>query len=91
VALDQYINFVVLLMLGMGTIFELPVLTFILTRFRLISYRLMIKIRRYAVVSIFIIAAFFTPPDPFSQIMMAVPVIFLYELSVWISKWAEPD
>jgi sec-independent protein translocase protein TatC len=91
VALDQYINFVVLLMLGMGTIFELPVLTFILTRFRLISYRLMIKIRRYAVVAIFIIAAFLTPPDPFSQIMMAVPVIFLYELSVWISKWAEPD
>lgn len=90
VALDQYISFAMMLMMGMGTVFELPVLALILTRFRLINYRMLRRVQRYAIVIIFIISAFLTPPDPFSQILMAMPILALYEISVWISKFAEP-
>jgi sec-independent protein translocase protein TatC len=43
--------------------------------------------RRHAIVVIFILAALFTPPDPFTQVMLGIPLILLYELSIYISKW----
>ena len=47
-------------------------------------------IRRYAVIAIFVIAAIFTPPDPISQLLMALPILALYEISIWVSALSRP-
>ena len=48
------------------------------------------RIRRYAVALIFVLAAIFTPPDPLSQILMALPILLLYEISIWVSRISGP-
>jgi sec-independent protein translocase protein TatC len=71
-----------------GIIFEMPLLSFILAKIGIIKYTWMARYRRYAIVLIFIIAAIFTPPDPMSQIVMAIPLLFLYEVSVLVARIA---
>jgi sec-independent protein translocase protein TatC len=74
-----------------GLVFELPVLTFFLTKIGVIKPQMLSKNRKYAILVIVILAGVLTPgPDPISQIMMAVPVYFLYEVSVIVAKWAKP-
>ncbi len=90
VAIDQYITFVIYLLLGMGIVFEMPVITFILTKFRILSAGLLIRIRKFSIVVIFLLAALFTPPDPVSQLLMAFPLLILYEISIWVAKLAAP-
>ena len=46
-------------------------------------------IRRYAIIGIFVLGAIFTPPDPVSQILMALPLLLLYEISIWVCKISE--
>jgi len=87
--LNDYIGFVLRLILVSGLIFELPVISFILTRIGLISPEFLKKYRRYGIVLIFVIAAIITPPDPASQITMALPLILLYEISIHVSKIAQ--
>jgi len=84
-ALDSYISFVTRLIFVTGFIFELPVLSFFLTKIGLITPALLRHYRRYAVVVIFVVSAFLTPPDPASMILMAFPMLLLYELSIWVS------
>jgi len=84
-AVDQYISFVLRLLLGFGLVFELPVLAFFLARIGLVTPDLLRRIRRYSIVVIFIVSAILTPPDPLSQILMAVPLLALYELSIWVA------
>lgn len=89
-AVDEYISFVIYMVLGFGVIFELPVLALFLTRIGLITASHLRRFRRYAIVAIFVVAAILTPPDPLSQMMMAVPLLFLYEVSIWICALARP-
>lgn len=89
---DQYVSFVLAFTLPFGIVFELPVVVFFLSKLGLITYEAMARNRKYALLVIVVLAAALTPgPDPFSQMMMAVPVYLLYEISIWISKAAKPS
>lgn len=85
-AIDEYIGFVLRMILGFGIVFEMPVISLVLSRIGLLTPAHMRHFRRYAIVAIFVLAAIFTPPDPFSQLMMALPLLVLYEISIWICK-----
>lgn len=85
-AVDEYIGFVLRLIMGFGIVFEMPVMALFLAKIGLLTADRMRSIRRYAVVGIFILGAIFTPPDPISQILMALPLLVLYEISIWICK-----
>jgi len=85
IALDFYIGFLLRLIVVFGVVFELPMLTLLLARLGLITADFMRKYRRYAIVAAFIIGAILTPPDPTTQVMLAVPMIFLYEISIFIA------
>ena len=85
-AVDEYIGFVLRLIMGFGIVFEMPVMTLFLAKIGLLTADRMRSIRRYAVVGIFILGAIFTPPDPISQILMVLPLLVLYEISIWICK-----
>ncbi len=87
-AIDEYLSIIISVMLGAGIIFELPMVSYFLTRLGILTPAFMKKYRRYAIVLIFIAAAFLTPPDPVSQVVLAVPLVLLYELSIFISKLA---
>jgi sec-independent protein translocase protein TatC len=83
--IGRYIGFVTRIMLAFGLVFELPVLSMFLTRIGLLTPRFLRRIRRYAVVVIAVVAALLTPPDVFTQVMMILPLVILYEISIWIS------
>ncbi len=86
---DQYVAFVMAFTIPFGIVFELPVVVYFLTIIGVIRYELLANNRKYALLIIVILAAALTPgPDPVSQMMMAVPVYLLFEISIWISKWA---
>ena len=85
-AADEYVGFVIRLLFGFGLVFEMPVITLLLAKAGLITSKLMRQYRRYAIIGIFVVAAFITPPDPVSQLMMAMPLLFLYEISIWVCK-----
>ena len=87
-AIDEYLSIIISVMLGAGIIFELPMVSYFLTRLGILTPAFMKKYRKYSIVAIFIIAAFLTPPDPVSQVVLAIPLVLLYELSIFISKLA---
>jgi sec-independent protein translocase protein TatC len=82
---SEYIMFILKLSLAFGLIFELPVVSFLLTRLDVISPSFLVKNSRYAIVAIFIVAAILSPPDVVSQIIMAVPLLVLYGISILVS------
>lgn len=86
---DSYLTFISTLLLSFGLVFELPLLIILLTQLRLITATTLIKYRKYVILIIFIIAAIITPPDVVSQILIGFPMVFLYEISIWIAKIIE--
>lgn len=88
-AIDEYMNIIISVMLGAGLVFELPMISFFLTKLGILKPKFMQKYRRHAIVFIMIAAAFLTPgTDPVSQIVLAIPLLLLYEISILISKLA---
>ena len=85
IALDFYIGFLIRLIFVFGVVFELPMLSLILSKIGILTPQFMRKYRKYAIVGAFIVGAILTPPDPTSQILLAVPIIILYEISIFIS------
>jgi sec-independent protein translocase protein TatC len=85
IAIDFYIGFLLRLILVFGIVFELPMLSLFLTKIGILTPKFMRKYRRHAIVSAFIIGAILTPPDPMTQIFLAVPLVLLYEISIFIS------
>lgn len=86
--LDDYISLISTMTLVSGIIFELPVLVYFLTRLTLLSPEFMRKYRKYAVVVILIVAAVITPsPDVTSQMVVAIPMYLLYEISIFVSAY----
>jgi sec-independent protein translocase protein TatC len=84
--MDSYISTVTTLSLSTGLIFELPILVYFLTRFGLMTPEFMRKYRKHAVVVILVVAAVITPsPDVTSQLLVAFPLYFLYEASIFVS------
>ncbi len=85
----QYISFVSYTVLAFGIVFEMPMVAFFLAKFGILTPPFLRHYRRYAYLGIFIVAAVATPsPDPFSQVMLAVPLCILYEISIWVTKIA---
>ncbi len=85
---SKYATVVYMLVFIFGVIFELPLVILFLTRLGLVTPKLLAQKRKYAVLLVFVLAAVLTPPDIFTQVMLALPVILLYELSILISKLA---
>ncbi len=88
-AITEYMSIIISIMLGSGLVFELPMISFFLTKIGILKPSFMKKYRRHAIVVIFIAAAFLTPgTDPVSQLILAAPLVLLYEISIIISKMA---
>ena len=81
----SYIGTLTSLCFATGLVFELPIIAFFLTKIGIITPTFMRKYRRHAIVVIFIVAAIITPPDVFSQTLVAIPLLLLYEVSIFIS------
>ncbi|MGE5432706.1 MAG: twin-arginine translocase subunit TatC [Syntrophomonadaceae bacterium] len=89
-AVDEYLSIIVSIMLGAGVVFELPMLSFFLSKLGILKPQLMRRYRRHAIVVIMILAAFLTPgTDPVSQLVLAVPLVLLYEISIFVSKMSQ--
>lgn len=82
---SDYLSFVLKLLIAFGLIFEMPIFTLFLARMGILTAAIMRKGRRYAIVGIFILAAILTPPDVVSQLLMACPMLILYEASIWVA------
>lgn len=85
----SYISMVTTLVLWSGVIFELPVVSYILTSIGLISPAFLRKYRRHAAVVILVVAALIAPPDVASQVIVSIPLFVLFEVSILVSKYAE--
>ncbi|MDT8392391.1 MAG: twin-arginine translocase subunit TatC [Bacteroidales bacterium] len=86
VSLSSYISTVVSVSLSVGIVFELPVFVFFLTRLGVLTPEFLKKNRKYTIVLLLVLSAIITPPDVFSQIMVVIPLMGLYELSIVIAK-----
>lgn len=83
--INEYFSSLTMWIISCGFIFQLPVASYFLSKFGLITPDFLKKYRRHAIIFCFILSAFLTPPDPVSQILIAVPLVLLFQLSVWIS------
>lgn len=81
----EFLSFATRLLLAFGLVFELPLLSFFLAKIGLLSATFLKRQRKYAIIVSFIAAAILTPPDVFTQCLMAGPLLILYEMSVWIA------
>lgn len=89
IAIDHYIGFILTLLLGAGLVFELPMISWFLTKIGFLTPEFMRQYRRHSIVVILILSALVTPtPDPLTQLMLAVPLLLLYETSIFVSKMA---
>lgn len=86
IKIGSYISLVRSSVLASGFIFELPIIMFFLTKMGLITPDFLKKYRKHALVIVLILAAIITPPDIISQIIVAIPILLLYEVSIFISK-----
>ncbi len=85
-SISNYISFVTFFLLGFGSVFELPVVALVLTKLGLVSPHLLRSKRKHAVVILFILAAVLTPPDVVTQLLLVIPLLVLYEVSIWVSR-----
>ncbi|AZO74972.1 MAG: twin-arginine translocase subunit TatC [Mesorhizobium sp.] len=86
---SEYLSLIMTLIFSFGLVFQLPVVTSLLTRVGLLSSQALADKRKWAIVLSFVVAAVLTPPDPLSQCGLAVPTIILYEVAIWSSRMIE--
>ena len=84
--LDSYISLVRTSVLACGIVFELPIIMYILTKIGLVTPEILRKYRKFALIIVLILSAVITPPDIVSQIIVAIPILILYEVSIYISR-----
>ncbi len=89
IKLSSYLSMIRSTVLANGIVFELPVIIYFLAKFGLITSDFLKENRKYAIILVLVLAAFITPPDIISQIIVAIPLIILYEISIYIAKWVE--
>jgi sec-independent protein translocase protein TatC len=85
ITLSSYISTVVSVTMACGLVFELPIIVFFLTKVGILTPAFMKKNRKYVLIILLTIAAIITPPDVFSQILVTIPLMGLYEFSVFVS------
>jgi sec-independent protein translocase protein TatC len=86
--INEYFTSVAMWTLACGVIFQIPVVSYYLSKVGLLTPEIMKAYRRHAIVAVMIVAAFLTPPDPVSQLMIAIPLLFLYQFAIFLSKVA---
>jgi len=86
----EYLDLVMKLIFGFGIAFQMPVALSLMAKVGIVTSKSLRRARRYAIVGIFVAAAILTPPDPMSQIGLALPLMALYELSILAAKFVEP-
>ena len=84
--MGEYLSLMMRFIFAFGLAFQIPVVLGLLAKANLVTYTSLKKFRKYSIVIAFLAAAFLTPPDPFSQISLALPIIILYEISIFIAK-----
>jgi sec-independent protein translocase protein TatC len=83
--LISYVGTVTSVILASGIVFELPIVVFFLTKIGLVTPQFLRKFRKHSIVAVFIVAAIITPPDVVSQTLCAIPLLLLYEVSIFVS------
>ncbi|MER8800826.1 twin-arginine translocase subunit TatC [Mesorhizobium sp. M0018] len=86
---SEYLSLIMTLIFSFGLVFQLPVVTSLMTRVGMLSSTALAEKRKWAIVIAFVVAAVLTPPDPMSQIGLAIPTILLYEVSIWSARLIE--
>ena len=84
--LKEYLSFCSILLLTFGLTFELPLFILFLAKLGVVDAGMLSRNRRYVIVGMFALAAIFTPPDVVTQVMMAGPLVILYEVSIMLAK-----
>ncbi len=90
-SIDSYVSMVKTSVIASGLFFELPIIIYFLTKLGLVTPNFLRKYRKYAVVIVLIVAAIVTPPDVVSQVTVAIPMLLIYEGSIWISVFVEKN
>ncbi|MFI5211314.1 MAG: twin-arginine translocase subunit TatC [Ignavibacteria bacterium] len=91
IAVDEYFGFVISVMLAAGVVFELPMISFFLSKLGILTPKFMRRYRKHAIVIILLLAGILTPsPDVTSQLLLGIPLLILYEISIIISKFSQP-
>ncbi len=88
-SVKEYFSFSTKLLFAFGLVFEMPVIVFFLAKMGLVTPEAMRRKRKYAILMAFVVGAILTPPDVLTQFMMAVPLMALYEISVFVAKFAK--
>ena len=88
-SLSNYVTFVLRMILVFGIVFQMPVVSALLAMLGILRPSFLIKYRRHSILGITIMAALLTPPDPITLVMMAIPLYFLFELSILVAKFFE--
>ncbi len=89
IRIGNYVNLMLTLLFWMGVVFEMPLVFTLLAKIGILNPQILSKNRRYAVVIAFVLGAIITPTfDPINQTIVALPIIVLYEISIWMSKLA---
>jgi len=89
ISAEKYVSFIVWTVLGAGLVFEMPVLSYVLSRIGALDHRFLREKYRYAILGILVVAAIITPTsDIFNMLLFAAPMLLLYELSIWVSRFA---
>ncbi len=89
IKLASYLSMIRTTILANGIVFELPVIIYFLAKGGIVSSTFLKENRKYAIILVLVLAAFITPPDVISQIIVAIPLIILYEVSIYIARWIE--
>jgi sec-independent protein translocase protein TatC len=87
-SVKQYFSFAIKLLFAFGIVFELPVVAFFLSKMGIVTPEFLKKKRKYALLMTFVMAAVLTPPDVITQLMMAGPLIILYEIGILVARMA---
>jgi sec-independent protein translocase protein TatC len=86
---SEYLSLIMTLIFSFGLVFQLPVVTSLMARVGMLSSQALVDKRKWAIVIAFVVAAVLTPPDPLSQIGLAIPTIILYEISIITARMIE--
>jgi len=87
--IEAYFSFVMGMFIAFGITFEVPIIVVLLVRFGIASVEKLKQVRPYVIVGAFIVAAIFTPPDVVSQLLLAIPLVVLYEIGILVARFVE--
>lgn len=85
--IDSYFSFVLTMFVAFGLTFEVPIVVVVLNRVGFASYEKLVQVRPFVIVGAFVLAAIFTPPDVLSQLLLALPLVLLFQVGIWLVRF----